>query len=81
MRQTLFAALVWTVLVLAVVFFMPGLVNTPGCMSHIEPSPDCLAEAAAQNDLIWRARTLPLIVLTAGGYALIALLTVRRRRS
>jgi len=80
MRQFALLGIVWTAVVLAVLLFWPGGVQTPGCMQHINPSADCLAQLTTANDRLWWTQTLPLLVFLASGYVAVAAFALRRRR-
>jgi hypothetical protein len=80
MRQLLLLCVVWTAVVLAALLLWPGGVQTPGCMQHISPSADCLAQLAGANDRLWWSQTLPSLVFFASGYVVMGALGVRRVR-
>ena len=82
-RGLIVGILLWTVISAGIVLFWPGSVQTPGCLHHISPSADCLAQAGVENDRLWWTQTLPMLLTIAAGdgaVAVIALLSVRRRR-
>jgi hypothetical protein len=67
---------------LALVFLVPGAVNTPGCAHRVSITSDCQALMAAGNEAIFSTHTLPLIVAICAGYAaILAVAAVRSRRS
>jgi hypothetical protein len=80
MRRIALLGLVWTALVLAVVFFAGGVVQTPGCMQKITLSPECSALAAQMADRAWWAHDLPILAICATGYVVVALLALRHIR-
>jgi hypothetical protein len=80
MRRIVVLGLLWTVVVLAVVVFAGGVVQTPGCMQKITLSPECSALAAQMNDRAWWAHNLPILAICATGYVAVALLALRQIR-
>jgi hypothetical protein len=80
MRGLLAWLAIWSGLVVAIVFLWPGQVQTPGCASSVTPSMDCLDQMHAMNDRTWWTNTVPLLLLIASGYVVIASLALRARR-
>lgn len=78
------AALIgWTIVSLAILVIVGGAVKTPGCASLVSPTPDCVATMDAANDVIFRTRTLPIVIVIGCGYASVlgfAILRTRRSR-
>lgn len=81
MKLWLLLAATWTVVVvIAIVFFVPGIVNAPGCASMVGISAACLEEIQRENDRIWWSHTLPVLLVIVGGYVAVTLVALGRRR-
>ena len=80
MRGLLVSLAIWSVVVLAIVLVWPGQSQTPGCASAVTASADCLIQVKAMNDRIWWTSTLPILVVVASGYLVIAALALGGRR-
>jgi hypothetical protein len=79
MRIAILAAMAWTAVVVAVLLVTPSLTSAPPCAGMVEPAPGCDALTAAANDFVWLTQTRPMAILSAGGYVLIAVLTLAGR--
>jgi hypothetical protein len=66
----------WTVISLALVFLVPGVVNTPGCAHKVDVTSDCQALLATLHDAGLTNHTLPLVVAIVAGYAVVLALAV-----
>jgi hypothetical protein len=80
MRAAIAVAALWTVVVLVIVVMTPSLVSSPPCSHMVDPQPGCATLTEAANDLVWLTQTRPIVVLSIGGYAVIAILALATRR-
>lgn len=80
MRLTLAVVVLWTVLVGIVLLVTPTLTSAPACAGSVEVGPDCETLTAAGNQLVWVTQQRPIVLLAAGGYAVIAILGWGLRR-
>ena len=82
MRAPVLVAVLWTAVVLVVVLLTPSLMSAPPCAGMVEPPPGCETLTAAGNEFVWVTQTRPIVILSVGGYAVIAILAIffRRRR-
>ncbi len=80
MRGPIFFLVAWTAVVLLTSFLVPGQVDTPGCMQHINPSPSCQALVTELNHRIWWTNSLPILAFQSSGYLVGAAVLIRRLR-
>lgn len=80
MRRLLGSLAIWSVVVVAIVLFWPGQVETPGCASHVTPTAECLRTVERMNIVNWWSEAVPLLVVAAAGYLAILGLAWRSRR-
>ena len=69
--------LVWTAIVVAWMLLFPPAFPPVGCWGSVAPPPECLQELRAVNEEFWRTTTLPMLVVAAGGYLIVAGWAVR----
>ena len=79
MRALLGAIGLWSLFVLALLYFDPGCAQGPLCMRLVGRSAACQAQAATWNDVLWQYRTLPLLAVVAAGYVAILVVAVLGR--
>ena len=77
MKRLAVWAVGWTLFIGAFLLLVPGGVSSSGCWKLVDASAACLAQLAALNDDQWRTRTLPMVLLFAGGYAVIGIAMAR----
>ena len=82
-KRLVVGLLAWTVIVLAGAIIIGSPQATPDCAHLISPPSSCATEIAAENARVWSTRTLPLLLVAAGGYVAVILagLTAGRRRA
>jgi hypothetical protein len=73
MRPILFALVFWTLLVAFVWLVTPTLMSAPPCADP-DLGPGCATLNAAASDLLWTTQERPMVLLSVGGYVLIAIL-------
>ena len=80
MRTAAIAAVVWTVLAIGYVMFVPnGSVSLP-CMHLVGRSAACEADQATVNAAFRTYQTIPALIAVAAGYVAIAAVRVRASR-
>ena len=80
MRGPILLLVAWTAVVALTLVLVPGQVNTPGCMPHINPSPACQALLTELNDRLWWTHSLPILAFLSSGYLVGVADLIRRLR-
>jgi len=80
-RPIVLALVFWTLFVAFVWLVTPALMSAPPCTDP-DLGPGCGTLNAAANDLVWTTQQRPMVLLSVGGYLLIAVLALvgRSRR-
>ena len=80
MRAAIAVAALWTAIVLVVVLWTPSLMSAPPCAGMVEPPAGCDTLTRAANEFVWVTQTRPIVLLSVGGYVVIAILALVARR-
>jgi hypothetical protein len=70
----------WTLLVLGVLLLTPSLTSAPPCDSQVQAGPGCQALNDIANRFVWETQQRPMVLLSVGGYVVIAALAIAGRR-
>ena len=70
----------WTLLVLGVLLLTPSLTSAPPCDSQVQLQPGCQTLNDIANRFVWETQQRPIVLLSIGGYLVIAAMTIAGRR-
>jgi hypothetical protein len=70
----------WTLLVLGVLLLTPSLTSAPPCDLGVQPGPGCQVLNDLANRFVWETQQRPMVLLSIGGYLVIAAMTIAGRR-
>jgi len=83
-RRVAILLAVWTVASVGLAVLVPAgflVPREPGCWVTAGHGPECDSQLAALNARVWWGETVPLILVIAAGYVVIAILAIRAKRS